>query len=395
MPTEMEPLLIPEADTELDNLVFDLVHLASNLFGQLREPVRVELGKLVRSMNCYYSNFIEGHQTHPRQIERALNQQFASDPRQRDLQKEAFAHIQLQRLIDGREDDPAWPLSSSYTRWLHRKFCEALPPSLLLVRDPETGREVEVRPGEYRDAHVAVGHHIPPAPDELPAFMSRFDEAYAPSKLSKTQQVLCAATSHHRLLWIHPFADGNGRVARLMSHALLLRLGVGNSLWSVARGLARNVEEYRSALTLADAARRNSLDGRGNLSLEGLKHFARFFLRVCIDQVKFMHQLLQPSELTRRIGLYVQDEISAKRLPKGSFELLREAFYDGEVPRGRAPEITGYEERRARETVSTLLEKGLLVSRTPRGPLTLGFPTDTVERWLPALYPTDAPMVAA
>jgi len=100
-----------------------------------------------------------------------------------------------------------------------------------------------------------------------------------------------------------------------------------------------------------------------------------------------MRTLVQPIEIVRRIEIYVSEEIHAKRLPKGSFEMLREAFYKGEVARGRAPELTGYEERRARETVSTLLEKGLLISKGPRASLTIGFPMFVLERWLPALYP--------
>jgi len=222
--------------------------------------------------------------------------------------------------------------------------------------------------------------------------MARFEEAYAPTRLSKVQQLLSAAAGHHRLLWMHPFVDGNGRVARLMSHALLLRLGVGSSLWSVSRGLARSVDRYKSVLTYADAPKRNDLDGRGALSNEGLKEFCRFFLEVCTVQVQFMRKLLQPGEIIRRIELYVNDEVAARRLPKGSFEMLREAFYQGEVARGRAPEITGYEERRARETVSALIEKGLLLAKGPRSPVTLGFPMFVLERWLPALYPVEPAM---
>jgi Fic family protein len=221
--------------------------------------------------------------------------------------------------------------------------------------------------------------------------MGRFEDAYRPVRLSKVQQLLSAAAGHHRLLWIHPFVDGNGRVTRLMSHALLLKLGVGSSLWSVSRGLARKVEDYKGLLISADAPKRNARDGRGALSLEGLREFCRFFLNVCIDQVEFMRRLLQPSEIVRRIELYVTDEVAARRLPKGAFEMLREAYYQGEVARGRAPEITGYEERRARETVSALLEKGLLLSQSPRAPLTLGFPIFVLERWLPELYPVGSP----
>ena len=147
-----------------------------------------------------------------------------------------------------------------------------------------------------------------------------------------------------------------------MSHALLRRLGVGNSLWSVARGLARNVGDYKSLLMAADASRRGDLDGRGNLSQAALDSFCRFFLRVSNDQVSYMSSILQPSELLRRMEIYVEDETRAGRLPKGSFPLLREALLAGEFERGLAPSLTGYKERMARTVVSKLLDAGLLVS---------------------------------
>jgi|SRR5882672_5851133 len=388
----MEPALPPEGDSQLSDLAIELIQQSSRLAAPLSAPVQAELGRLVRSMNCYYSNLIEGHETHPRDIERALTRDIDVTGRQRDLQLEAVAHIKVQEQIDLDLGTPdAWPVSASYARWLHRVFCERLPPALLVVKSVESGRLVPVVPGEYRVDPVEVGHHIPPTAAALPDFMRRFDEAYAPNGLSKLQQLLSAAAAHHRLLWIHPFIDGNGRVVRLMSHALLLKLGVGSSLWSVSRGLARNVDRYKAALATADSPRRNDLDGRGARSLEGLRDFCRFFLEVCIDQVDFMRKLLQPTEIVRRMELHMTDEVTAKRLPKGSFEMLREVFYQGEVPRGRAPGITGYEERRARETVSALLEKGLLLSKGPRAALTLGFPIEVLERWLPTLYPVNVP----
>jgi Fic family protein len=202
--------------------------------------------------------------------------------------------------------------------------------------------------------------------------------------------VTAVAAAHHRFLWIHPFYDGNGRVARLMSHALLRRLGVGNSLWSVARGLARNVGDYKSLLMAADASRRGDLDGRGNLSQAALDNFCRFFLRVSNDQVTYMRSILQPSELLRRMEIYVEDETRAGRLPKGSFPLLREALLTGEFERGLAPSLTGYKERMARTVVSKLLDAGLLVSPSHVARVRLGFPLAVVERWFPALYPASS-----
>ena len=387
-------MLVPEGDSALDDLTFDLVRKAAGLSSALPVEVKAELGRLVRSMNCYYSNFLEGHQTHPREIERALRNEYAKDDKQRILQLEARAHIELQQVIDQSHDDQnVWPASDAYVRWLHYEFCRRLPLELLTLRTVDTGREVQVVPGEYRDGPVDVGRHVPPTAAAVPEFMARFTDAYRPDRLSKTRQLVSIGAVHHRFTWIHPFADGNGRVARLMSHAMLLRLEIGNSLWSVSRGLARNADRYKQLLANADQARRNHLDGRGALSLEALKLFCEFFLQVCIDQVDFMSSLLQPREILRRIELYATDEVVARRLPKGSFEMLREAFYHGSVARGRAPDITGYEERRARETISTLLDRGLLVTTGPRAPVSLGFPAEVLDRWLPSLYPIDSPTV--
>jgi Fic family protein len=194
---------------------------------------------------------------------------------------------------------------------------------------------------------------------------------------------------HHRFLWIHPFLDGNGRVARLMSHALLKRLGIGTSLWSVARGLARDDAQYKALLMAADGPREGDRDGRGNLTQRGLVAFCQFFLDRAIDQIRFMGDLLEPSEMLRRMEIYVEEEMRAKRLPKGSFAVLREAVLTGEVERGKVPNLTNYEERAARMVTSMLVDRGLLTSASHRAPLRLGFPAHIVERWFPKLYPAE------
>lgn len=385
----MEPSLPPEGDPDLGNLAFELVEKAAALASPLHPSLQVSLGDLVRSMNCYYSNFIEGHETRPRDIDRAMAGNFSDNPRQRALQYEARAHIELQRLIDNGEDPHVWPTETRYVLWLHERFCSRLPEEMLWVDNPDTGERLRVIPGELRTRSVRVGQHVPPEPEFLAAYMRRFSEVYEPKKLSRQQQIVSVAAAHHRLLWIHPFLDGNGRVARLMSHAMLLKLRVGSSLWSVARGLARRADRYRDLLAAADSPRRNDLDGRGARSLAALKDFCHFFLQTCIDQVNFMSELLQPPELLRRIQLYVDDEVSAKRLPKGSYAMLREAFREGSLSRGRAPELTGYEERRARQIVAELLERGLLRSDSHRSPLRLAFPAEVHERWLPNLFPAE------
>src|SRR5215469_3245980 len=387
-PSWMEPML-PEAGLRsVEDPAFELVAKASSLAGQIHHRVSAAVGSLVRSMNCYYSNLIEGHDTHPRDIERALRKDYSGEPKRRALQLEAVAHIEVQQAIDEGRDDASFPASGAYACWIHREFESRLPEELLWVEEPKTGRRVRVEPGALRDGEVTVGLHLSPAASALPRFLERFEESYTPERHSKIRQIVAVAAAHHRFLWIHPFYDGNGRVARLMSHAILKRLGVGSSLWSVARGLARNVGRYRELLMNADEPRRNDLDGRGNLSAAGLAEFCRFFLEVCVDQVEFMHSTLDPGELIRRIEIWCEEEVRAGRLPAGSFSLLREALLAGEFERGKGPAITGYKERMARSVMSELLSRGLLASDGPRSAVRLGFPVDVVERWFPTLYPT-------
>ncbi|MGI8783771.1 MAG: Fic family protein [Acidobacteriota bacterium] len=384
----MEPMMPREGERRLEDLAVELVSKASALAGQVNPVVQQSMSTLVRSMNCYYSNLIEGHDTHPRDIDRALAHNYAKEPTRRALQLEAVAHIEVQTRIDEKKDQGADPMSAEYILWLHREFCQRLPEELLWVEDPETHQKVRVRPGQMRDGNVAVGKHVPPSAGALEKFMGRFEEAYSPRQLSTVRQIISVGAAHHRLLWIHPFYDGNGRVARLMSHGMLQRLGIGSSLWSVARGLARSVNRYKELLMAADEPRRNDLDGRGSLSEAALTNFCEFFLQVCVDQVDFMESLLQPSELLRRIENYVEDEVRAGRLPRGSFVVLREAVLAGQVDRGQARQLTGYQERMGRMILSKLLQKGLLLSNSPKDAVRLGFPIDVVERWFPKLYPT-------
>ena len=383
----MEPMLPPEGERKLEDLAIDLTSKASALAGRVNPVVQQSIGMLVRSMNCYYSNLIEGHDTHPRDIDRALAKNYAREPQRRALQIEAVAHIEVQTLIDEKRDDQSDPVSTEYILWLHREFCRRLPEELLWIENPDTHEKIRMFPGELRGGHVAVGRHLPPSAIVLPDFLRRFEDAYTPAHHSKLRQIIAVGAAHHRLLWIHPFYDGNGRVARLMSYASLHRLGMGSTLWSVARGLARSVNRYKELLMAADEARRNDLDGRGSLSQAALVDFCEFFLRASIDQIDFMESLLQPAELLRRIEIFVEDEVRAGRLLRGSYPVLREAVLAGDVDRAQAQQLTGFQERMGRTVISKLLGKGLLVSGGPKDPLRLGFPLDVVERWFPKLYP--------
>jgi Fic family protein len=383
----MEPLLIAEGSRhrgELTDLTVEVAARSAGFRRSLPDGVRTALADLVRSMNCYYSNLIEGHDTHPVDIERALKNDYSNDLRKRNLQLEAKAHISVQQWIDagGLTGRPA---SLAAVKEIHRRFCEQLPDDLLWIENPDTGEGLKVVPGRLRDRDVRVGQHVPISPGAVPRFLARYEEAYG--RLGRTDAILSAAAAHHRLLWIHPFLDGNGRVARLVSHASLLETLDTGGIWSAARGLARNVAVYKSHLANCDRPRRNDLDGRGNLSEEALAAFTRFFLEVCIDQVRFMEALVQPDRLRTRILIWTEEEVRLAHLPPKSGSILEAVLYRGDLPRGEAASIVGTGERQARRIVSALVDKGVLTSESPRGPLRLAFPAALASRWLPGLFP--------
>jgi len=387
----MEPMFVPDGSPHkggLDDLAVELASRSAGFRRSLPEGVLKPLADLVRAMNCYYSNLIEGHDTHPVDIERALKSDFSAETKTRNLQLEAKAHIAVQQWIDEGGGLHGREFSANGIREMHRRFCEGLPEELLWVEDLQTKERTKVVPGELRDRDVTVGRHVPVSPGAVRRFLDRFDEVY--SHTGKAGTILGAAAAHHRLLWIHPFLDGNGRVARLVSHATLLETLDTGGVWSIARGLARRVADYKGHLAACDLERRNDLDGRGHLSEEALAAFTRFFLETCLDQVTFMEGLVEPGRLRARILLWVEEEIRMGVLPAKAGSILEAVLYRGELPRGEVAQVLGVSDRQARRVVAALTERRVLTSETPRSPLHIAFPAELAGRWMPGLFPEKA-----
>lgn len=381
----MEPMRIPDGKhPELTELAFELTRSSAELRSSLPEPLLDALSDLVRAMNCYYSNLIEGHNTHPVDIERALLNDYSEDREKRDLQLEARAHVLVQQWIDqGGLRDRSTTLDGICE--IHRRFYEHLPEDLLWISNPETGDRIKVSPGILREQYVKVGNHIPVRPDVIPRFMERFEQVYCTT--SKVEQILSAAAAHHRLLWIHPFLDGNGRVARLMSYATLLDGLNSGGIWSISRGLARQHAQYKSHLVECDLVRQGDFDGRGARSERALVRFTEFFLKTCIDQVAFMSELIDPSRLNTRIMAWAKDEVSLGNLSKPTPKILQALLYRGELPRAEIADIVGTTDRQARRYVSELKQFGVIQSKSTRAPLQIAFPANLANRWMPALFP--------
>jgi Fic family protein len=387
--TSMEPLFPMDQVGALKEIAFDLFRKSAQLGGVLHPITRESVVELLRKMNSYYSNLIEGHNTHPVDIEKALQKDYSADPHKHALQIESQAHIEVQRLMEQRlrDDETLKICSPEFICWLHEEFYARMPEEFRRVKT-RSGGEDWVKPGQLRECEVGVGRHIAPTFTALPQFMERFAQRYEPTNLEPVQRILGAAASHHRLAWIHPFLDGNGRVVRLFTNAYFIRVKMeGHGLWMASRGLARYSADYLAALASADLPRQGDLDGRGNLSDKGLTHFCRFFLSIAIDQVEFMTRLLDLDAMHERILAFADLLISRKKAPKEISYLLPDVFLRGEVTRGEAGRILQMPERTARRHVGQLVADGVLVSNGPSAPVRLGFPASYVGYYFPHLYP--------
>lgn len=391
-PHLMEPLL-PAVDDDLERACHDLSISSAELAASLHHMTAQAVGRVVSNMNCYYSNLIEGHDTKPVDIERALNDDYSAVPEKRILQLEARAHVEVERqyLMDTEMDTADSPFTSELLQRVHKDFYNKLPEDLYWVQSSSGGHRIQLVPGEVRAENVQVGRHLPPEHAALPRFLSRMKEAYQLEWTQKKlpfQRVPLIAAAHHRILWIHPFLDGNGRVTRLVSVLAMRSAGIkGVGLWSPARGLAKRVEDYKELLQAADAQRHGSHDGRGELSLSALTNFCKFYVDVCKDQVQFMSQMLELERLEKRVEHFFGIAHSDGKLRKEGASLVIEALRRGEFPRGEAERIMGLGERTARDILGQLLAIGLLKSDTPKGAVHVAFPAFVTGFYFPNLFP--------
>ena len=371
----------------------DLTKAATALGAASGGAAQLELRALLRSMNSYYTNRIEGEHTRPSDIERALQQDFSANAELARKQRLALAHIrseqsceaEIERRVAVLGDEGARRLySSDALTWLHEALFSDLPADDFKLSDGSL-----MVPGQFRRKAVAVGRHEAPTPNSLAAFIARWGQTYARVRRGEASIVALAA-SHHRLAWMHPFLDGNGRVARLHTHLLLHAWGFTNGLWSPLRGFARTEMRYKALLQAADEHRRGDLDGRGNLTQAGLIDWISYALDVCIDQVEFMAKQLDINGMRDRIEAALAFEASAVKSgvrPEALIPLHYLFATQVELGRAEFKAMTGLGERVATETLSSLVRRGFLASDSAYGKLRFAVPRHALRFYFPALWP--------
>lgn len=384
-PHEFEPLL--PAPARLEALLAKAHDLSRNATALTGRPSPPELRALLRAMNSYYTNRIEGQHTRPYELEQALRKDFSGDAKLAARQRLALAHIDSEAELETRYAGDAGAralFSAPAIQDIHRDLFERLP-----TTDLQTDAGVALTPGQWRSQAVSVGRHLAPAADSLPGFIARWSSFYGGVRRGEATLV-AAAAAHQRLGWMHPFIDGNGRVMRLHTHLVLHALGCTGGLWSPLRGFARSVDRYYALLAAADEPRRGDLDGRGNLSEQALVDWIDYVLDTCLDQVRFMTATLDLTTMEPRIGACLSFE--ERTLKSGvRLEALRALHYlflsGSDIERGEFKRMTGLGERTAVKLLSALLRRNLLRSDTPQGKVRFGVPLHALRFYFPALWP--------
>ncbi len=209
----IEPARLEVLPPEIADLAAEISAAAAVLDRALHPKTAAHLADLVRIMNSYYSNLLEGHNTRPREIERALTGRFDGQASEdRDLHEEAAAHVRVQAEIDhlAATSMLGEPTPVAFIRFLHERFYLDAPAAMLEIE--RGGRTRRMVPGAFRsdrDDEVSVGRHLPPSSHRVDAFMRHFERRYRFDELGRAGRIAAIAAAHHRLNYIHPFPDGN------------------------------------------------------------------------------------------------------------------------------------------------------------------------------------------
>lgn len=383
----LTPYLLSFLDWPADllNVREAITRSVATLGGGLSSETIGELVRVLDVVNSFASNRMEGNPTRIGDIFNAREGDLSLTKEGRHFQLEHLAHLQVSAFV--RESAPrGHPCSRDFLREIHRRFYSALPNefrSATLI----SGEKIPIRPGEWRTVPATVGQFQTPTPDQIEEIMEELENAYLPDRVEPSDQLAALAASHHRLLWIHPFADGNGRVARLMTEALALRWGLGGrGLYSISQGLARRRAEYDLALAAADSPRRHGLDGRGNLSSAGLAVFTRFFIETMADQIKFVGGLLDFPSLQSRWEGFLQVQQNTGLLSRSEISVLRPLLREGKIRRGEIQVLARLERRQATNVAAKLIKGGWVRTTSPKGLLFLKIGKDSARALFPDFF---------
>lgn len=254
-------LLNPSFDSPLVDVLTELEHLRRLRLGGTTPPqLFFQLKHIFHMLESLGSARIEGnHTTLADYVESKLEggQQAPSD-QLREMENIEAAMAYVEESI--RPDDG---LTEHFIRELHA----------IAVKGLE--REGDATPGAYRQSQVQIAQseHLPPEAILVPQYMQEL-VAFINEEHSHKYDLIKVALAHHRFGWIHPFGNGNGRVVRLLTYALMIKYGfnvkTGGRVLNPTAVFCNDRDRYYAMLAQADAGTREGLEGWCIYVLEGI-----------------------------------------------------------------------------------------------------------------------------
>lgn len=306
-------LIVPDFDSEIADLVIDLDHLRRKDIQTRTHPmVFQDLLSLFHTIEAVGSARIEGNST---QLLELMDAEQSPESRisqgVKEIQNMEKALVFIDQYIIGQTVD------LDFVSQVHRLIMDKLHP-------PPAG-DGDHRPGKFRQEEVGIGHssHLPPPPWEILPLMKElitFMNWEHPPKYD----LIKAAQFHHRFVWIHPFENGNGRTARLLTYALMIKQGFRlNNSRIINPTSVFCIDRYRyyKMLSTADSGTR-----------EGLESWCTYMLGGMRDEIRKIDLLSDHIYLTEKI-IHVALVLSEreKRISFRDRQMLRIAFDVGAV----------------------------------------------------------------
>lgn len=269
-------------------------------------------------------------------------------------------------------------------------FSEIFAPELItqVHRELFAGGPEVAAPGRLRadtNEQVQVGQHIAPSAALTLSLLQHLQNQYGRIQEPR-RRFIAVLANHHRLALIHPFLDGNGRAARMLTHLQLAYLGLRPETWSLCRGLAYKREDYYRHLALADRPREGDYDGRGQLSRRHFFGFIEFLLDVCESQIQYILEAIEPSRLSKRVSAAIAaPQYQHAGIQASSGQVLTDLFEQGSMPLETFTHLLGLGEK-AKEEAHRLTEFGFINRLPGASTVEIALPIHFAEMIFPQLH---------
>lgn len=273
-------LLNPSFDSDLVDVLSELEHLRRlRLEGDPPPQVFYQLKSLFHALESLGSARIEGNHT---TLADYIDSKVEGKARDTDQLREV---ANIEKAMDYIEQvmEPGAELTEHAIRELHAMTVDDLQ------------REGDKTPGAYRSGGVSISQsdHLPPDFIQVQAYMEELVE-FVNRKDSPKYDLMKVALAHHRFGWIHPFGNGNGRVVRLLTYALLMKYGfnvnAGGRVLNPTAVFCNDRERYYTMLAAADKGTK-----------EGLEQWCTYVLVGIRDELEKVDRLTNYAYLTKAI----------------------------------------------------------------------------------------------